>query len=330
MQRDVAILVAGLMPWCAACHTLTYQQQGESASQTGGAETTVMATVSTALGSASDGSIGDSGTSTGLGTDVSTSANTSGEWTITTQGDTTMGSPLSTDGTTLVSSSGASGTSEETSSGSDTAASSTGSEPCDQVCLNDQGMEPSDGCHDCKRSRLIFVTSEKFDGAKVGGILMADLRCTELAVAAGHKGVYVAWLSGRLMNWSAADRMASSLLGEHRLIRADGKLISNSWSEFLTYGPLVPIDVTEAGIPLGGGTHYIWTGTALGGVNATEYIDGQGFANLCYEGAGLAWTMGGGVLGHRGDLAFVNSNWTDSGLSACNEMHRLVCIQFGL
>ena len=55
-----------------------------------------------------------------------------------------------------------------------------GAETCD-----DGNLTPGDGCQECAKDSVVFVTSVDFQGGKLGGLELADQNCRVLAAKAG-------------------------------------------------------------------------------------------------------------------------------------------------
>jgi cysteine-rich repeat protein len=194
------------------------------------------------------GSSGDG--STGLNASTSTSTGTSAAGT--TSSDTSTSGP----GTTADSGSG-------DDSGSSTTTTTTGPPPA--VCGNgvveadehcDDGNDaPDDGCHACVGDSIVFITSEVYQGFKLGGLYGADQRCRNLAAKAGlaRPLTFMAWLSTSTM--SVADRMLHS---RGRYVLVNGLVVAQDW-DALTSGALEhPIAVTEHSETR---EDLVWTGT---------------------------------------------------------------------
>jgi len=94
-----------------------------------------------------------------------------------------------------------------------------------EVC-DDGNMEEGDGCSSlCKPHKIVFATSVAFDGA-LGGLDGADAKCQQLAIAAGLKGIFRAWLSD--MTGSPSTRFTKSTIP---YVRRDGKVVATDWAD---------------------------------------------------------------------------------------------------
>ena len=139
---------------------------------------------------------------------------------------------------------------QTTSDGSGTGSSSTGPTPpvCgngevegDETC-DDGNAIPGDGCQECAKDSIVFISSETYKGFSLGGLYGADQRCQSLAAKAGLENplTFKAWLSTPEM--SAADRLLHS---RGRYVLVNGLVVAQDW-DALTSGALDnPIMVDE-------------------------------------------------------------------------------------
>ena len=195
---------------------------------------------------------------------------------------------------------------------------------CDlgQVCGDDpdcdSGFCSAGRC--AVRPRLVFVTSEVFDG-NLGGLAGADAHCQRLASDAGHPGAYRAWLSdGRD---SPSTRFTRSP-GPYVLV--DGTVVADSYADF-TDGTLDnPIALTERGAdpPASsdndcnkGTPTAVWTGSAANGGGIPSNA-----SQRCQD-----WTSaeGNGYMGDR--TRFDAPDWSTTCASVCTALAPLYCIQ---
>lgn len=285
------------------------------------------------------------------GTSLLEGSSSTGEGSMTSM--TTTGSGGGTEGTTeAVASTGfttnesdGSTTGTDTGSSSSGDASSTGESPRPDPCVPDQwGKDnPGDGCLGGEKVRLIFVTSNSYDG-NLGGLAGADGKCNEMAQAAGYKGTFKAWLSSA---WgeAAVSRMAGSPMAELPIIRPDGAKVADSWLNFVSGWwsdcpectlvdadrLLHEISVTEKGTVVSGQAAKIWSASFPDGSRASLSI-----LDTCHD-----WTsnLQLGPCGLRGSVVFRNHRWSidyaDQGqtlwaCSSCDLFRRLVCLQYEL
>jgi hypothetical protein len=110
---------------------------------------------------------------------------------------------------------------------------------------------------------LVFVTSEKFVGNTLMGLVGADNACNDLAEAAGlyAGGIAVepmrAWLSGT--DFDAGTRI---LFGEGRYVRRDGKVVVGSAAELVSGHLQAAIEIDEWGELVNAA---VWTNTRADG-----------------------------------------------------------------
>ncbi|MBA3547828.1 MAG: DUF4215 domain-containing protein [Nannocystis sp.] len=184
-----------------------------------------------------------------------------------------------------------------------------GLEECD-----DQNFVPGDGCHECGRTRIVFVTSDSYQPGQFMGLVGADQRCRSLAQQAGLKNfaTFKAWMSDS--KTSAKDRMVH---GRGRYELVNGLLVADDW-EALVAGELQnPINVTEKSETQETG---VWTGTNPDGSAAEG-------ANHC-----LDWTYNGGQHAvHWGVSSETSPSWTmaatDTNPTSCGGEQPIYCFE---
>lgn len=217
----------------------------------------------------------DSGTSS-ASTDTSTSVSIS-SGTVDTEETSTSGVSMTGSESTALDTQGSSSTTGGPTCGNGIVE---GDETCD-----DGNDAPDDGCQQCARDSIIFVSSEVYQGFALGGLYGADQRCRSLAAKAElmRFETFRAWLS--TPTESAADRLLHSR-GRYKLV--NGLVVANDW-DALTSGMLQnPILVDEHSqtqdLP-------VWTGTlangqpALGSEFCGDWGDNSG---LKFGGVGLS------------------------------------------
>lgn len=176
-----------------------------------------------------------------------------------------------------------------------------GPEPEDCDDAND---DPADGCSNCGRERLAFVTSEDYKGGIFAGLEGADQRCRSLAAQqdlpnfAGFK----AWLSDSKI--SAKDRM---FRGRGRYVLVNGLVVAESWDALLAGELQNAINVTETSETK---DYLAWTGTMPDGtaaVGADHCADwtGQLDENMAFYGRtkeiSSEWTIAKAIVGQPSD-----------------------------
>ena len=240
----------------------------------------------------------ESGTSGGGSTSNSGSTSSSGivesgETNAATGDSTTSGAPVTT-GQLDVSTTSTTGTTSEV-EGSTTG--EEGSICGDGIVQDDEECDdPGDiHCYKCYRDRLVFVTSEVFQGdwAKSG----IDYWCNHLAAVAGlitdNQFRFKPWIS--TSGASAADRLFHS---PGRYILLNDLVFAESWNDLVAGKILNPLNVTEHSQ-----THDypVWTGTAPDGT-AIVAPDGDHCDN---------WTSDSlEKLGYFGYASEIGSDWT--------------------
>lgn len=204
---------------------------------------------------------------------------------------TSTSSDVSADGSGSDTSTSRGGTASE---GSESGSSSTG--PALPVCgdgvvegdetCDDGNAIPGDGCQECAKDSIVFITSEVYQGFALGGLYGADQRCQSLAAKAGLQRflTFKAWLSTPTM--SAADRLLHS---RGRYILVNGLVVAQNW-DALTSGTLEnPIMVDEKSQTR---DSPVWTGTLASGQPAqgSEFCNGwdDEAAVFLFGGAGLS------------------------------------------
>lgn len=184
--------------------------------------------------------------------------------------------------------------------------------------------------------RIVFVTSEAFDGALqpdplggtgipfpqygMDGIIRGDEICNDLAAAAGLPGGYYAWLGGVTYSSGNDESQASprrrfSMHGGP-FVRVDGVVVADDWRD-LTDGDLdSPISVDELG---GQQIVEVWTGASPSGTRR-----GLLQAVNCGSWRGNL-AVNDGLVGKSDKTG---STWTDSGgRRDCDQLKHLYCFQ---
>ncbi|MBK7825532.1 MAG: DUF4215 domain-containing protein [Nannocystis sp.] len=180
----------------------------------------------------------------------------------------------------------------------------------DETC--DDGNDiPADGCQECARDSIVFVSSEVYQGYALGGLYGADQRCRSLAAKAGLDRflTYKAWLSTPAM--SAADRLVHSR-GRYMLV--NGLVVAQNW-DALTSGTLEnPIMVDEHSQSQDSA---VWTGTLASGQPAV----GSEFCEDWDDDSGLLKFAGTGFS------TSVDATWSFFEQGGCGSELRLYCVE---
>jgi hypothetical protein len=184
------------------------------------------------------------------------------------------------------------------------------------------------------KSKIVFVTSAKYTG-NLGGVAGADVKCQQLAEAAGLPGTYKAWLSDK-----SSSPAATFTRWNGPYVLVDGTEVASNWQGLTDHYHFVPKNITETGQDTG--ESFQWTNTAPSGgpgpcpcpeirspetetLRVPEVRDGS-----CQN-----WTSSNGDLydGLYGKSIGLGSGWTIDIISRhpyiadCDEMLRLYCFQ---
>ncbi|MBK9756754.1 MAG: DUF4215 domain-containing protein [Nannocystis sp.] len=240
-------------------------------------------------------------------------------------GDSSEGSSDTSTSTSTGASVGGTSSSESTTSGGETSDTSTGSEsstgPSEPVCgdgvvegdetCDDGNVTPGDGCQECARDSIVFITSEVYQGFALGGLYGADLRCQSLAAKAGLQRflTFKAWLSTPSM--SVADRFLHS---RGRYVLVNGLVVAQDW-DALTSGTIeTTITVDEKSQTQ---DTRAWTGTLASGLPALG-------SEFCED-----WDDDSGLLKFGGTGLSVNTDaaWSFFEQGPCGSELRLYCVQ---
>ena len=157
---------------------------------------------------------------------------------------------------------------------------------------------------DANRTLHVFVSSAVISGA-LGGVAGADLKCNTLAIAAGLKGTYRAWIS--VAGTNAADRITSN--GPWYLI--GGQLVASTKAELVSGTLKHGIDYDEKNVHAPAAEDRVWTGTAPNGT-----FDGPECG--VWSGAGQA---------RVGEGEFSDGRWSSSTIEACGQVNRVYCFE---
>ncbi len=249
-------------------------------------------------------STGEDGGASDTSTDTSTSTSTS------------AGAETTLNGTGSETSTSSGGTTNE---GSESGSSSTG--PALPVCGNgivegeetcdDGNATPGDGCQECAKDSIVFITSEVYQGLAIGGLYGADQRCRSLAAKAELPRflTFKAWLSTPTM--SAADRLLHS---QGRYVLVNGLVVAQNW-DALTSGNLEnAIMVDEKSMTQNA---LVWTGTLASGQPAL----GSEFCGEWDDDAGLL------KLGGSGVSASTDATWSFFDHNGCGSETHLYCVE---
>ena len=180
----------------------------------------------------------------------------------------------------------------------------------DETC-DDANATPGDGCQECTKDSIVFITSEAYQGFALGGLYGADQRCRSLAAKAGLEDplTFKAWLSTPAM--SASDRLLHS---RGRYVLVNGLVIAQNW-EALSSGTLEnPIMVDEASMTQ---DTLVWTGTLASGQPAL----GSEFCEDWDDEPGLL------KMGGIGLSASTDATWTFFEHTGCIAESHIYCVE---
>lgn len=179
-------------------------------------------------------------------------------------------------------------------------------ETCD-----DGNADPDDGCKECSKDSIVFITSETYQGFNLGGLYGADQRCRSLAAKAGllRPETFMAWLSTPTM--SAADRLKHSR-GRYTLV--NGLVIANDWASLTSGSLMITITVDENSQSQ---DTRVWTGTLADGEPAV----GSEFCGDWDDDSGLL------IYGGAGRSLAADSGWSFFAQDGCDEQYRLYCFE---
>lgn len=158
--------------------------------------------------------------------------------------------------------------------------------------------------------RVVFVSSTIFTGA-IGGVPAADQACARLAVAAGLRGVYRAWLSD---DAGVSPSVTFTQTGAP-FVMTSGVRVADHWAD-LTDGTINnPIVVDERGrqpdtVPV------VWTGTDPTGHPAPGGVSCGGWSSASL-----------GVPGQVGTFDAIGRGWSAWRAGDCHQYGRLYCFE---
>ncbi|MBK7825531.1 MAG: DUF4215 domain-containing protein [Nannocystis sp.] len=180
----------------------------------------------------------------------------------------------------------------------------------DETC-DDGNATPDDGCQECARDSIIFITSEVYQGFALGGLDGADLRCQSLAAKAGLERflTFKAWLSTPSI--SVGDRLLHS---RGRYVLVNGLVVAQNW-DALTSGTIeTTITVDEHSQTQ---DTRAWTGTLASGEPALG-------SEFCED-----WDDDSGLLKFGGTGLSVNTDaaWSFFEHGPCFSELRLYCVE---
>ena len=188
-----------------------------------------------------------------------------------------------------------------------------GGEECD-----DGNEEPGDSCHECHRTRLVFLSGTlagNFAAGKspVEALDAADEECQLWAGQEGFVGKFRAWLSNDA--GSPSERFDTAFAGVYRTPK--GSVVAlGGWDDLTDETLNHPIDEEASGNPVTDPNRRVWTGTTTSGMA----IPGASCENWSSKTPGLPPVAG--------DLHQMDFQWTGvSELHTCSESHAVYCFE---
>jgi len=180
----------------------------------------------------------------------------------------------------------------------------------DETC-DDGNANADDGCQECAKDSIVFISSEVYQGYALGGLYGADQRCRSLAAKADlpRFETFRAWLSTPSM--AASDRLVHSR-GRYTLV--NGIVVAENWDALISGALQNPIVVDEHSQTKDG---YVWTGTLADGQPAL----GSEFCGEWKE------TMGFLIFGGEGLSLAIDATWSFSGQGPCGSENRIYCVE---
>lgn len=180
----------------------------------------------------------------------------------------------------------------------------------DETC-DDGNQTPGDGCQECAKDSIVFVSSEVYQGFALEGLYGADQRCRSLAGKASLERhlTYKAWLSTPTM--SATDRLLHS---PGRYLLVNGLVVAQNWEGLVSGSLENPIMVDESSLSRDDG---VWTGTLSSG----EPSLGDEFCEDWDDDSGLLKFAGVGIS------TKTDATWSFFEPVPCDAELRLYCIE---
>lgn len=197
-------------------------------------------------------------------------------------------------------------------------------ELCDAGDAN--GTGGSDGLAPCSltcdlEARLVFISSVAYTG-DLGGLSGADLRCQNLAKAAGNPRWqrFHAWLSDA--STAAATRFPDAD-PPLPLANIHGKLIADSLADLIAAGPGDGIALDELGNPTTG--EWVWTNTAVTGQAFSQVDHCAGWISASLQ---LVTRVGlNSAPAGQEEAWSLNKAWTSHATRSCAFAHRVYCLE---
>lgn len=152
----------------------------------------------------------------------------------------------------------------------------------------------------------IFMTSDTYDGAGVGGLAGADLKCQAIADAHDFPGSYKAWLS------DSATHRTARIKGDGPWKRVDGTLVFEDLLHMSAGVPLASVDKTADNVS--SNTSSFWSGSTRIGESRSDNC--------------LDWTSNASSeKGETGDATSLEVTWDTKNATPCSDHVALVCLR---
>lgn len=204
-------------------------------------------------------------------------------------------------------------------------------EECDFGILNGKGPLRDDlpGCTlGCRWvARIVFVSSATYTG-DLGGLSGADLKCRNLAAAAGldNATTFRAWLSDTF-EWPASRFQQTQLVGAPYAL-LNGEIVAHSFTDLVNSGPLTGISVTEKGEAIF--ERLVWTNTSAFGERFSPVDHCDNWTAGTFEPSARIGRNSLAVqAGPAWDAWQMERHYTSFAALTCNWAHRLYCFEDG-
>lgn len=161
-------------------------------------------------------------------------------------------------------------------------------------------------------TKTVFVSSVNYNGAQIGSVSDADLKCQTLAENAKLKGTYMAWISDG--DSTPATRFLKSSPGPYILVNGD--VVANNWAGLADGKLKNRITLTEKGATK---STFVWTGTKWDGTAAPFNCD-KWTSNVNSQGG----AFGHSTFGIQNSESHWWSAWNNVG---CSKSYAIYCFE---
>lgn len=177
---------------------------------------------------------------------------------------------------------------------------------CDNVC-------DALGCNDGECPMLVFLTTQSWSAAEMGGIAGADAKCVAAADAKNLGGTYKAWI-GTGASYPSKDFYGS----DQPYLRPDGTMVALDFNDlfdgFLDAPIMFTLDLVEPA-PTMMCPNAVWTNVRETGI---------------YQASQACQSFTGSMnneIAVTGNWTAVDGTWTEGCFDACTSSHPLYCFQ---